>query len=107
MSAPATPRPTLTPPVAPARTRRVDWRLRFAVLSVVWGFSFLLIKVGTEAYAPFQVALGRVLFGALALLAVLAVRREPLPGAAAPGRTWPSRRSCSTPPRSRSSRTPS
>ncbi|MCX5148965.1 DMT family transporter [Streptomyces sp. NPDC058290] len=85
MSAPATPRPTLTPPVAPARTRRVDWRLRFAVLSVVWGFSFLLIKVGTEAYAPFQVALGRVLFGALALLAVLAVRREPLPRGR---RTW-------------------
>ncbi|WP_327363346.1 DMT family transporter [Streptomyces sp. NBC_01296] len=85
MSAPATPRPTLSPPVAPARTRRVDWRLRFAVLSVVWGFSFLLIKVGTEAYAPFQVALGRVLFGALALLAVLAVRREPLPRGR---RTW-------------------
>ncbi|WP_405704010.1 DMT family transporter [Streptomyces sp. NBC_00069] len=85
MSAPATPRPTLSPPVTPARTRRVDWRLRFAVLSVVWGFSFLLIKVGTEAYAPFQVALGRVLFGALALLAVLAVRREPLPRGR---RTW-------------------
>ncbi|MEV6730766.1 MULTISPECIES: DMT family transporter [unclassified Streptomyces] len=85
MSAPATPRPTLSPPVAPTRARRVDWRLRFAVLSVVWGFSFLLIKVGTEAYAPFQVALGRVLFGALALLAVLVVRREPLPRGR---RTW-------------------
>ncbi|WP_107093654.1 DMT family transporter [Streptomyces sp. XY332] len=85
MSAPATPRPTLTPPAAPVRARRVDWRLRFAVLSVVWGFSFLLIKVGTEAYAPFQVALGRVLFGALALLAVLVVRREPLPRGR---RTW-------------------
>ncbi|MEU6312041.1 DMT family transporter [Streptomyces sp. NPDC047014] len=77
-----------TSPTSPAPRRRrglLDWRVRFAVLSVVWGFSFLLIKVGTEAYAPFQVALGRVLFGALALLAVLAVRREPLPRGL---RTW-------------------
>ncbi|MFJ7266984.1 DMT family transporter [Streptomyces sp. NPDC099050] len=63
----------------------LDWRLRFAVLSVIWGFSFLLIKVGTEAYAPFQVALGRVFFGALALLTVLLIRREPLPRGR---RTW-------------------
>ncbi|ROQ99226.1 drug/metabolite transporter (DMT)-like permease [Streptomyces sp. 2132.2] len=92
MSATATPRPapdlTLSPPAGTARTARtarVDWRVRFAVLSVVWGFSFLLIKVGTEAYAPFQVALGRVFFGALALLTVLLVRREPLPRGR---RTW-------------------
>ncbi|WP_443050066.1 DMT family transporter [Streptomyces sp. F8] len=110
MSAPAAPRPTTEPPSgAPATatatatattnatatpaatataTRRrglLDWRVRFAILSVVWGFSFLLIKVGTEAYAPFQVALGRVLFGALALLAVLLVRRERLPRGL---RTW-------------------
>ncbi|WP_327282345.1 MULTISPECIES: DMT family transporter [unclassified Streptomyces] len=85
MSAPTTPRPTLSPPAAPTRTARVDWRIRFAILSVVWGFSFLLIKVGTQAYAPFQVALGRVLFGALALLTVLLVRREPLPRGR---RTW-------------------
>ncbi|WP_199819248.1 DMT family transporter [Streptomyces sp. NRRL S-378] len=109
MSAPAAPRPTLPTPsqsaadadataaattaptpaaVTTAATRRrglLDWRVRFAILSVIWGFSFLLIKVGTEAYAPFQVALGRVLFGALALLAVLMVRREPLPRGL---RTW-------------------
>ncbi|WTQ60991.1 DMT family transporter [Streptomyces sp. NBC_00158] len=95
MSAPTTPRPTSTSPsTSPVRQRtrpgtgraaRVDWRLRFGLLSVVWGFSFLLIKVGTEAFAPFQVALGRVFFGALALLAVLLVRREPLPRGR---RTW-------------------
>ncbi|MEW2414619.1 DMT family transporter [Streptomyces sp. NPDC046866] len=67
------------------RPGRVDWRLRFALLSVVWGFSFLFIKLGTQAYAPFQVALGRVFFGALALLAVLLFRREPLPRGR---RTW-------------------
>ncbi|MEU9803998.1 DMT family transporter [Streptomyces sp. NPDC051000] len=72
---------------APPAPRRggLDWRVRFAVLSVIWGFSFLLIKVGTEAYAPFQVALGRVAFGALALLTVLLVRRERLPRGR---RTW-------------------
>ncbi|MFJ3882540.1 DMT family transporter [Streptomyces sp. NPDC090077] len=91
MSAPATSRPTSHSPArrttrpGTARAPRLDWRLRFGLLSVVWGFSFLLIKVGTEAFAPFQVALGRVLFGALALLAVLLVRREPLPRGR---RTW-------------------
>ncbi|MFI5618522.1 DMT family transporter [Streptomyces sp. NPDC051567] len=90
MSTPTAPRTTLPPSPAPSPTTavrgsRLDWRVRFAVLAVVWGFSFLLIKVGTEAYAPFQVALGRVLFGALALLTVLLVRREPLPRGL---RTW-------------------
>jgi drug/metabolite transporter (DMT)-like permease len=92
MSAPPAPRPTTLPPASTTSSApsgrgsaRLDWRLRFAFLSVVWGFSFLLIKVGTEAYAPFQVALGRVFFGALALLAVLLVRREPLPRGR---RTW-------------------
>ncbi|WP_411102321.1 DMT family transporter [Streptomyces sp. cmx-4-9] len=100
MSAPAAPRPPLPSPAAPGavpaapapaaagtgrRSRGLDWRVRFAVLSVIWGFSFLLIKAGTEAYAPFQVALGRVFFGALALLGVLLVRREPLPRGL---RTW-------------------
>ncbi|WP_199885529.1 DMT family transporter [Streptomyces sp. CB00455] len=77
---------TVSATAAAARAQLLrDWRIRFAVLSVIWGFSFLLIKVGTQAYAPFQVALGRVLFGALALLAVLLVRREPLPRGR---RTW-------------------
>lgn len=89
MSAPATARsvPTnaTTDTVSPARRRALDWRVRFAILSVIWGFSFLLIKVGTEGFAPFQVALGRVAFGALTLLAVLLVRRERLPRGR---RTW-------------------
>ncbi|MGW6643321.1 DMT family transporter [Streptomyces iakyrus] len=65
-------------PSSPAR-RRLDWRLRFAALSLIWGFSFLLIKVGTGAYAPFQVTLGRLLFGTAVLAAAMAVRRERLP----------------------------
>ncbi|MFE9626285.1 DMT family transporter [Streptomyces sp. NPDC006527] len=74
------------PPAAPALPRRtVDWRLRFAALSLIWGFSFLLIKVGTEGYAPFQVTLGRLVFGTAVLAAAMAVKRERLPRGA---RTW-------------------
>jgi drug/metabolite transporter (DMT)-like permease len=55
------------------------------VLSLVWGFSFLLIKVGTEGYAPFQVTLGRLAFGTMVIAATMAVKRERLPRGA---RTW-------------------
>ncbi|MHC0432866.1 DMT family transporter [Streptomyces sp. O3] len=75
--------PSASPP-APRRPV-VDWRIRFAFLSAVWGFSFLLIKVGTEAYAPFHVTFGRLLFGAVVLGVALAVRGERLPRGA---RTW-------------------
>ncbi|MGW2638358.1 DMT family transporter [Streptomyces sp. NPDC001348] len=64
---------------------RLDWRLRFGALSLIWGFSFLLIKVGTDGYAPFQVTLGRLVFGTAVLGAAMAVKRQRLPRGA---RTW-------------------
>ncbi|MFB9523456.1 DMT family transporter [Streptomyces cremeus] len=79
---------TAAPPAPlPARSRRpvLDWRVRFAVLALIWGFSFLFIKVGTQGFAPFQVTFGRLLFGALVLLAALALKRERLPRSL---RTW-------------------
>ncbi|MEV6317734.1 DMT family transporter [Streptomyces sp. NPDC051776] len=76
---------TGSPSVPPVRRPAVDWRIRFAVLSLIWGFSFLLIKVGTQAYVPLQVTLGRMVFGTAVLIAVLAVRRERMPRGA---RTW-------------------
>ncbi|MFJ8792283.1 DMT family transporter [Streptomyces sp. NPDC102462] len=79
-----TPARTGAHPAAASRTR-LDWRLRFGALSLIWGFSFLLIKVGTEGYAPFQVTLGRLVFGAAVLFAAMAVKRERLPRGA---RTW-------------------
>ena len=48
-------------------------------LGVIWGSSFLFIKVGVSALPPAYVALGRVASGALVLLVVLAVLRERLP----------------------------
>ncbi|MFI5471874.1 DMT family transporter [Streptomyces cacaoi] len=78
--------PARTSPQAAARPRRtLDWRLRFGVLSLIWGFSFLLIKVGTDGYAPFQVTLGRLLFGTAVLAVAMVVKRERLPRGA---RTW-------------------
>ncbi|GAA2922370.1 DMT family transporter [Kitasatospora cinereorecta] len=70
---------------APAPRPAIDWRIRFVALSLIWGFSFLLIKVGTDGYAPFQVTFGRLLFGTAVLAVAMAVRRERLPRS---GRTW-------------------
>ncbi|MEV0979059.1 DMT family transporter [Streptomyces sp. NPDC049915] len=67
------------------RSPRLGWRLRFAALSLIWGFSFLLIKVGTQGYAPFQVTLGRLVFGTAVLAVAMAVKRERLPRGP---RTW-------------------
>ncbi|MFK0150210.1 DMT family transporter [Streptomyces griseus] len=80
------PSPPSSAAIAPAARRpALDWRIRFAGLSLIWGFSFLLIKVGTEGYAPFQVTFGRLLAGTAVLVAAMAMRRERLPRSA---RTW-------------------
>ncbi|MEV0373580.1 DMT family transporter [Streptomyces sp. NPDC050636] len=88
--------PTATPAAAdtpaspgsgngPVHRRALAWPVRFAALCLVWGFSFLFIKLGTHAFAPLQVTLGRVTFGAMVLVAMLAIKRERLPRSA---RTW-------------------
>jgi len=59
--------------------RPLSWQVRLVLLGGIWGSSFLFIKVGLRAFAPLQVALGRMLFGTAVLLAFLALRREPLP----------------------------
>ncbi len=58
MSPAAPPSVPAAPPSAssagPSRpaSRLLDWRVRFGALALVWGFSFLFIKVGTEASLP-------------------------------------------------------
>ncbi|MEU9644482.1 DMT family transporter [Streptomyces sp. NPDC048188] len=71
------PSPSSTASSAPRRV--LDWRLRFGLLSLVWGFSFLFMKVGTESFAPFQVTLGRLVFGTAVVAVAMAVKRERLP----------------------------
>ncbi|MCX4646844.1 MULTISPECIES: DMT family transporter [unclassified Streptomyces] len=89
-SPPATPAPApsgipMETPASARPRRALDWRVRFGVLSLIWGFSFLLIKVGTDGYAPFQVTLGRLAFGTAVLAVAMAVKRERLPRGL---RTW-------------------
>jgi drug/metabolite transporter (DMT)-like permease len=85
MSTVANPRTAASPTTAAGRRAALDWRVRFGVLSLIWGFSFLLIKVGTQGYAPFQVTFGRLLFGTAVLAAAMFLKRERLPRGA---RTW-------------------
>jgi drug/metabolite transporter (DMT)-like permease len=76
-ASPAAP-PVLTP-AAPSTPAQAPWRLNFVLLAVIWGSSFLCIKVLGEDWSAVHVSLGRVALGAVFLLAVLAVRRTALP----------------------------
>src|SRR5664280_334352 len=77
--------PDLAPPpgVQPARpgTPGVTGSAlaRLSALAVLWGSSFLFIKVGIEGLSPSQLVLGRLLTGASVLAAIVVVRRERLP----------------------------
>jgi drug/metabolite transporter (DMT)-like permease len=53
--------------------------VQYLALALVWGASFLFIKVGLEGLAPAQVVLGRLAAGATALVVVTLVGRRPLP----------------------------
>lgn len=59
--------------------------VQFVLTGIVWGSSFLFIAVALTGMTPAQVAGGRLLFGALALGAIVLVRRERLPRGR---RTW-------------------
>jgi drug/metabolite transporter (DMT)-like permease len=50
-----------------------------AFLSLLWGSSFLLIKIASRGFEPFGLALGRVGIGAAALAAVAIASREAWP----------------------------
>ncbi|GAB3205842.1 DMT family transporter [Marinactinospora endophytica] len=50
---------------------RHDWRPRFLLLVLIWGLSFMFIKIGATELGPVQIALARVVTGALALVPVL------------------------------------
>jgi drug/metabolite transporter (DMT)-like permease len=70
----------MTAPTVPAiRSDRepfssTEWLL-FAAIGLIWGSSFLLIKIGLESFHPGLITWGRVGLGALALAVVPAARR--------------------------------
>jgi drug/metabolite transporter (DMT)-like permease len=55
------------------------WLPGLVALAAIWGCSFLFIEVGIRELHPTYVTLGRVVTGAVTLLIILALRRDPLP----------------------------
>ena len=51
----------------------------FLTLGFLWGSSYLWIKIGVETLPPLTLIAGRLVFGALFLVTVVAVARERLP----------------------------
>ena len=74
-------------PNTPERTggERSAGSRQFVALAVLWGFSFLLIKLAQRSFAPLQVALGWLVVDAVTLVLAAVVRRQRLPGS---WRTW-------------------
>jgi len=56
---------------------------RLALLALIWGSSFLWIKLADRGFAPVEVTFARLALGAAALFPVVAARREALPRSAA------------------------
>ena len=67
---------TEKPPAAP---RTGSWLPAFMVLALIWGSSFLFIKVGISELHPVYVTLIRCAAGTLVLLVVVLVTRDRLP----------------------------
>jgi drug/metabolite transporter (DMT)-like permease len=76
-----------TPPTDPRGTAgsSVAIGVQFVLTGLIWGSSFLFIAVALTGMTPAQVAWSRLVFGGVALAAIVAVRRERLPRSA---RVW-------------------
>lgn len=68
---------TVTTALAIGRTSR--WRISLLLLAVIWGASFLFIKVALADLSPAELTLGRCFLGAAALALTLLVTRLPVP----------------------------
>lgn len=73
---------TSTIPSAPPGARDTTPRwigLQFALTGIIWGSSFLFIKVALDGMSPAQVVWSRLILGAVTLAVVVLARRERLP----------------------------
>jgi drug/metabolite transporter (DMT)-like permease len=70
---------------SPVRAPRVAWQVKFATLALIWGSSFLLMKVGLRSLAPLQISGLRIVTGAATLVVLLWLTGGRLPQGA---RTW-------------------
>ncbi|MGH2462023.1 MAG: DMT family transporter [Candidatus Limnocylindria bacterium] len=62
-------------------TSRLDW-LIFLALGLMWGSSYLFIKIGVETLQPFTLIAVRLGIGLILLVSVVALARERLPRSA-------------------------
>ena len=62
-----------------AQARERSWLPAYIALGIVWGCSFIFIKLGLEFLTPVGVAFGRTALGAIALVAISRVRGIALP----------------------------
>jgi drug/metabolite transporter (DMT)-like permease len=67
------------PSLSASPKKNSGWIASYLALGVVWGCSFIFIKLGLEFLTPFGVAFGRCALGALTLLAVARLRGTSLP----------------------------
>lgn len=65
--------------------RSAPWPVWFFALGLIWGCSFLFIKLGLEALTPVGVAFGRLTIGAVTMLLIARATGTRLPRAR---RTW-------------------
>ena len=65
--------------------KQKSWLFDFILLGIVWGCSFIFIKLGLEFLTPSGVAFGRVALGAITLLIIAKRRSISLPNER---RTW-------------------
>ena len=61
-----------------------SWLPAYLLLALIWGNSFVFIKVGLESLTPAGVVFSRLALGMVTMLAISAVTRTPLP----PRRYW-------------------
>lgn len=62
-----------------SRSQRIPWQAKFLALALIWGSSFLFMKVALAALAPIQIATARILAAALVLLVLLRLTGGRLP----------------------------
>lgn len=76
---PLEPSPVASTPAENADPSTVWVAVQFALTGIVWGLSFLFMKVALDGLSPGQVAWSRLVLGAITLGIFVALRREKLP----------------------------
>lgn len=58
---------------------RLPWQVEFVLLALIWGSSFLLMKLGLESLQPVQISAIRIVTGAAALVVIVYATGKRLP----------------------------